>query len=302
MDEYEKYLSKWVGDPVVGKIVLSLTGLIVIYALTKLLSGRLSGLVKESNNRYYIKKSFNFLGFVCAIVFLSSVFSDKLSSLSVALGVAGAGVAFALQEVIASVAGWFAIVFGRFYSAGDRVQVGGTKGDVIDIGVLRTTLMEMGEWVKGDLYTGRIVRVANSFIFKEPVFNYSADFPFLWDELQVPIKWGSDLKSTTQTLEQLSNELLAAYATNSKRAWKKVVSRYRIEDAKLDPIVTYSIDASMVTYTIRYIVDFKKRRSVKHELSEKIVERISSRENVEFASSSEYQLTSVSSLNVDLRK
>ncbi len=100
------------------------------------------------------------------------------AGLSVALGVPGAGIAFALQEVIASVASWVAVSFGNFYSPGDRVQLGGIKGDVIDVGVLRTTLMEMGEWVNGDLYNGRIVRVANSFVFKEPVYNYSADFPF----------------------------------------------------------------------------------------------------------------------------
>jgi small-conductance mechanosensitive channel len=104
----------------------------------------------------------------------------------VAIGVAGAGIAFALQEVIGSVAGWIAISFGGFYRPGDRVQVGGIKGDVIDIGILRTTLMELGEWVNSDLYSGRIVRVANSFVFKQPVFNYSGDFPFLWDELRLP--------------------------------------------------------------------------------------------------------------------
>jgi small-conductance mechanosensitive channel len=97
-----------------------------------------------------------------------------LSSLTVALGVAGAGagIAFALQEVIASVAGWIALSFGQFYAVGDPVQLGSIKGDVIDIGVLRTTLMEIGEWVKGDQYNGRIVRVVNSFVFKEPVYNY----------------------------------------------------------------------------------------------------------------------------------
>lgn len=67
------------------------------------------------------------------------------------------------------------------------MQLGGIKGDVVDISILRTTLMEVGEWVKGDLYSGRTVRIANSFVFKEPVFNYSGDFPFLWDEVIVPV-------------------------------------------------------------------------------------------------------------------
>jgi small-conductance mechanosensitive channel len=121
-----------------------------------------------------------------------SVFSDRLGQSTVAFGVAGAGFAFALQEVIASVAGWLAVSWGGFYRTGDRVQLGGIKSDVVDIGMLRTTLLEVGQWVNGDLYNGRVLRVANSFVFKEPVFNYSADLPFLRDEIRVPIRYGTD--------------------------------------------------------------------------------------------------------------
>ncbi len=60
--------------------------------------------------------------------------------------------------------------------------------------------MECGQWVNADLYNGRIVRIANSFVFKEPVFNYSGDFPFLWDEIMVPIKYGSDYRLARQLL------------------------------------------------------------------------------------------------------
>jgi len=77
--------------------------------------------------------------------------------------------------------------FGSFYRIGNRVRLGGIIGDVIDIGVLRTTIMECGGWAKGDIYDGRIVRLASSFVFKEPVFNYSNDFPFLWHQIVVPV-------------------------------------------------------------------------------------------------------------------
>ena len=135
------------------------------------------------------------------------IFQEKLGGLTIAIGVAGAVIAFALQEVIVSVAGWFAITFSHFYKTGDRIQLGGIKGDVIDIGILRTTIMEIGEWVKGDNYNGRVVRVANSFVFKEPVFNYSGDFPFLWDEISVPIKYGSDYSKTRHMQEKIAHQM-----------------------------------------------------------------------------------------------
>ena len=69
----------------------------------------------------------------------------------------------------------------------------GVKGDVIDIGITKTTLMEIGNWVSGDNYSGRIVQISNSFIFKGSVHNYSTDFPFVWDEINLPIRYGSDI-------------------------------------------------------------------------------------------------------------
>lgn len=291
-------LQKILFDPTVGKIILTVIGLIIIFVISKVVGGNVGKFVKEGNNRYYIKKVVNFIAFLIAILFLSTVFSDKFSSLSVAIGVAGAGIAFALQEVIASVAGWMAILFGGFYSTGDRVQVGGSKGDVIDIGVLRTTLMELGQWVNGDLYTGRIIRVANSFVFKEPVFNYSADFPFLWDELVVPIKWGSDLAKTAEMFESITEDLVGDFTDGSKKAWAKVVNKFRIEDAKLDPIITYAFTPGQVDYTIRYIVDYKMRRTVKYQLSQKLIAAIEAEKSTEIASASEYQLTHVADMSV----
>jgi len=155
--------------------------------LIKVVQKNLFSKIKDNDNRYKAKKFSTFIGYLATVIFLTVIFSKKMGGLTVALGVAGAGIAFALQEVVASFAGWLAIMFGGFYNSGDRVQLGGIKGDVMDIGVLRTTIMETGQWVDGDLYNGRIVLIANSYVFKEPVFNYSGDFPFLWDEIKIPI-------------------------------------------------------------------------------------------------------------------
>jgi small-conductance mechanosensitive channel len=175
-------LLAWFLQPTVVKVMAALAALALARTVAGLVNRAVSPRVSDTTSRYRVRKVISFAGYAIGLTTILVIFSDRLGGLTVAFGVAGAGVAFALQEVIASVAGWVAIMFGGFYRIGDRVQLGGIKGDVIDIGVIRTTLMEIGEWVKGDLYSGRIVRIANSFVFKEPVFNYSGDFPFLWDE------------------------------------------------------------------------------------------------------------------------
>lgn len=165
-------------NPSIDRVFWLIIGLIFILILVQA-SKKVLGKRVKIDNWYKTKKIINAAGYVLFVLLILGVYSHRLTGITVALGVASAGIAFALQEVIASVAGWLAIMVGDFYRPGDRVQVGGIKGDVIDQGILRTTVMELGDWIDGDLYNGRIVRIANSFVFKEPVFNYSADFPFL---------------------------------------------------------------------------------------------------------------------------
>ena len=165
----EEFIHKYLYDPTVGKLVTIFVGIGIIWILVKATQRNILGRIKDNDNRYRAKKFGGFVGFILTVLLITIVYNDKLGGLTVAFGVAGAGIAFALQEVIASFAGWLAIMFGSFYKSGDRVELGGIKGDVMDIGVLRTTIMETGKWVDGDLYNGRIVFVANSFLFTEPV-------------------------------------------------------------------------------------------------------------------------------------
>ncbi|MBM3879376.1 MAG: mechanosensitive ion channel [Verrucomicrobia bacterium] len=156
-------LKQWLFDPVLGQFIAAAAAVLVVVVIVRVTQRALGRYVQNTERRYHLRKLVSVGGYLLAIFMLSLVFSNRLSGLTVAFGVAGAGIAFALQEVIASVAGWIALSFGRFYRTGDRVQLGGIKGDVIDIGVLRSTLMECGGWINGDLYNGRIVRVANKF-------------------------------------------------------------------------------------------------------------------------------------------
>src|SRR5581483_7622126 len=174
-------LPGWVRAPATARVLAALVAIAVIAVFARMARAAIINRVSDMDTRYRAVKVVRFVAFFVAAIALATIFSQRLASFTVAFGVAGAGVAFALQEVIASVAGWLAVLSGGFYKTGDRVQLGGIKGDVIDIGVLRTTLMECGQWVDGDLYNGRIVKVANSFVFKEPVVNYAGDFSFLWD-------------------------------------------------------------------------------------------------------------------------
>jgi len=270
----QNFIETWLFDPTIGKFIVAVIGVLIVITISRLMKRSLSRFIKENETRYRTRKFITFLSYLVIVFVIANIYSNRLGNLTVAFGVAGAGIAFALQEVIASIAGWFAVSFAGFYKVGDRVQLGGIKGDVIDISILRTTLMEVGEWVKGDLYSGRIVRIANSFVFKEAVFNYSGDFPFLWDEIVVPIKYGSDRQLARQILEKATKEVIGDYEQQAREAWQKMVNNYLVEEATVRPVVTLVANDNWMEFTVRYVVDFKKRRITKDQLFTRILDEM----------------------------
>ncbi len=302
MENLTRWITLGLTHPILGKIFFAILGILIISLLIRFFQYSLTRYLKDRDSRYYARKLIAFIGYVAGFIFITIVFKDRLGGLTVAIGVASAGIAFALQEVIASIAGWIAISFGGFYKPGDRVQLGGIKGDVIDIGILRTTLMELGEWVQSDLYTGRIVRIANSFVFKEPVFNYSGDFPFLWDEINVPVKYGSDHQLARKILEQVVEEIVTDDVMSAvKTAWQVMVRKYLIENASVEPTVALVLTDNWMEFTVRYVVDYKKRRLTKDKIFMRILDEFTKTENRVSIASTTFHLVETPVFDVRLK-
>lgn len=287
-------------SPASKRLLWAVLGVVTIQVVVFLVRRTLRSRIHNLDTRYRVKKAVQYLGFALMLLQLSVVYRAQLGGFTVAFGVAGAGIAFALQEVIASIAGWAAVSLGGFYDVGDRVQLGGIKGDVIDIGILRTTIMEIGEWVKGDLYNGRLVRVANSFVFKEPVYNYSGDYPFLWDEIKVPIKYGSDYRLAKEVLTEIAVEEVGHYGEAAQQAWREMVKKFRLEDASTTPMVTLVANDNWLEFTIRYVVACKSRRMTQDKLFFRILDAVEASQGKLAMASMTVQLVELPKLHVKL--
>ncbi len=296
----EEILARWLYDPVVGKALTSAVALLIIVVVIRLIRRWMGRFIKDNETRYRARKFVTFLGYVAAALTIAAIFSNQFRALTVAFGVAGAGVAFALQEVIVSIAGWVAIAFGNFFRVGDRIQLGGIRGDVIDVGVLRSTLMECGQWVNGDLYNGRIVRIANSFVFKEPVVNYSADFPFLWDEFTIAIRHGSDHRLAREIFKRVLQETVGEYAAFARQSWKVMVGKYRIEDARVEPMVSMMANENWMEFTARYVVDYRQRRGTKDRIFTRLVDELAATNGKVVLASSTLEIVEPSTVDVRL--
>ncbi len=268
------YIWSLLANPTIKKLVLSVISVILIYFIGYLVQISAGRHVEDGETRFRAKKWIKNLSYIIILLVLLAIFSDQLGGLAVFVGAVSVGIAIALQEVIVSVAGWMAVTMGKFYRPGDRVQLGGIKGDVMDISVLRTTIMEVGEWLEADLPTGRTVRIANSFVFKEPVFNYTSNFPFLWDELKIPIRHGSDYVLTRDLLQKVAQVISDPIIAEAAHSWKEMKRSYFIDDVTMAPQVTMKITDNWLEFTVRYIVGYRNRRFTRDLLFTRILEEI----------------------------
>ena len=257
-----------------AKCVAAVIGILLIYGTFHVLEQTLPRRFGRADARYKVRKFVVLSGYLAILLFLGLLFEDRLGRLTFAIGVVGAGVAVALQDVLASIAGAFSIGFSRLYTVGDRVQIGDTRGDVIDIGLLRTTLMETGNWVSKDLYNGRLVRIPNSTVLKGIVFNYSQGFQFIWDEIKVQFTNTSDCQFARDMLLRVAKGSIGDYLIQAEASWKYVTDNFRIANSSLEPIVTLVVNNASLEFGLSYVVDYTKRTAKEDELFTKIVAEV----------------------------
>ncbi len=278
-------LKQAVSLSLLGKCIAAVVGILIIHTAFRVLEQTVPRRFGQADARYRVRKFVVFSGYLASLLFLAMLFEDRLGRLSFALGIIGAGVAVALQDVVASIAGAFSIGFSKLYTVGDRVQIGDTRGDVIDIGLLRTTLMEIGNWVSRDSYNGRLVRIPNSTVLKASVFNYSQGFRFVWDEIKVVLSVSSDCQLAREMLLRVADAAIGEYLAEARSSWKYISDNYRIENPSLEPTVALAVNAGSLEFSLSYVVDYTKRTSLKTQLFTKLVEEVAnSKGRLEWAS------------------
>lgn len=293
MKQLAEFFSPYIKVETFNKLFYLVTAIILVLLFLYFLKKTISKQIDDSTKKYKVKKASNYFAYLLILIIALFIYRDKVGNVGIAVGLAGAGIAFALSEVITSFAGWLSIMFTNQVRVGQRVKIGDLKGDIIDIQILKTTIMEVGDWIKGDLYNGRITTLSNSFIFKQPIQNYSADYPFVWDEIEIPLRTQSDFKLAKEVFINVTNEICGKYAAQSKKKWIEMQNKFRIENAQVEPMVTMTFNENWITFTIRYIVDYTKRRSTKDLLYTRLLEEINKQDNLLMIATAAMEVTTI---------
>ena len=236
---------------------------------------------KERYRRYKILNTAIAVFVVAALVILwGRLFHNK----GTFFGLIGAGLAIALRDPLLSIAGRILIFAGNMYSVGDRIEINKISGDVIDVGFFYTRMMEIGNWITADQATGRIVQYPNSQIFGTPVYNYTQNFSYIWDQIDLPITYDSNMEAAARMMSEAGGEYTHEFLKKAETELEHMGHSFLVPKFELKPHVYISFDSNYVTLTMRYIVDPHQRRAAKSFLFERMLQGVQARDDIHYGS------------------
>ncbi len=217
--------------------------------------------VKDLARQYVLRKTVNYiLGFV-GLIALLKIWLGGMGALVTYFGILSAGLAIALQDPLVNLAGWIFVTVRKPFVVGDRIQIGETAGDVIDLRLFQFSLVEIGNWVDADQSTGRILHIPNGVVFNQSIANYTQGFNFIWNEIPVVVTFESDWKKAKGLLLDIANEQSAIQSEHAEQQVRRAARKFLIFFQHLTPIVWTEVVDHGVKLTIRYLCEPRKRRS-----------------------------------------
>ncbi len=272
----EKLLQAW-SSSITRKIVFSLFIVLLTFGIKRLVLQVVdSHIPEEKTHRFVVRKLAGYTIDATMLLVIFVIWAQPImTDISVTLGILGAGLAFALQELIGAIAGWFTIISTQPFNIGDRIEINGVKGDVIDIGPLFTKVLEMRNWIDYDYPTGRIVSVSNSAVFDSPVFNYTHRFQFVWDQINIPITYDSDWKKALEIMIDAakSHPEYVKLLPKAKAALRKAKRDFAIDHVTLDAQVFVKLTDNWIELSLIYPVESHMRPIVRSDIGIEILKK-----------------------------
>jgi small-conductance mechanosensitive channel len=249
----------------IGLTLVAVAGVLVLGALLRAGAGAMMRQRGGHKRRFWIEQGLHLITLAAVLIVLALAWGDELGNLGGVLGLVGAGLAVALQRVITSFAGYLIILRGKVFTVGDRITIGGVRGDVVALGFMQTTVLEMGQsppeqaaepaiWVRGRQYTGRVVRVTNDKIFDSPVYNYTREFPYVWDEIVIPIHHGADRHAAEEILLESARQRTRDVIEEARPCIDALQKDYYLKgEIEVQPRVYLTVTDNWLEMSLRFL-------------------------------------------------
>ncbi|WAC04372.1 MAG: mechanosensitive ion channel [Methanoregula sp.] len=272
-------------DPVVTDIFFTSVVLVVTYLIFTVVIGMfLVKRITDLKTRYTANKAISVLSVVFIIVLCLRIWVTDTSALIVSYGIIGAGLAFALQDVFKNFVGGILIMISGMYRVGDRISINDKYGDVMDIGVMSTTLMEIRGWVSGDQPSGRLLIIPNGLVINNPFYNYTRDHSFIWDEIFIPLTYDSDWRLAKEIVLGIVKAETASITVQADAEIERIGEKYYLPKKVVEPSAYITMTDNWITLDVRYVTDARSRRVLRSRLSELILAAIEKEDRVTISS------------------
>jgi small-conductance mechanosensitive channel len=271
---------------VLEKLIILALIAFALYGLSRLVRRGIDTYIEDVKQRHQLRKIVTYAFWIALTIAAVTLFAERLAlaDIGTVLGLIAAAVTIALADVVRSLAGWIYITSRRGVEIGSRVEVEGIKGDVIDIGLLKTTLLEVGEPLVHALQsTGRIVTVPNSLFLMGKVIASASVNPLVWQEMQIQVTFESDWKLARQIIQEIADEQYQKIVPDLRAGFEKLERQFAFRLGSTAPIVYTEIADSGVMLTLRYLTPVRRRRSSVDNISGRILDRFAQEPSVELA-------------------
>ncbi len=259
-------------------------GIVIVFTLLHRLAIYLISRGEADPIAKYRARKFSayFLTFT-ALLLVFLLWSTSSGQFITVVGLASAGLAVALKDLIVDLIGWLFIMVRKPFSLGDRIEVNGVRGDVVDLRSFQFSLLEVGNWVEADQSTGRVVHVPNRFVFTHNIINYNNGFGFVWNEIPVLVTFESNWRKAKAILEEIAQRVSLHFSEEAEEALRKRMAKFMIFYKHLSPKIYTSVKESGVLLTIRYLCKPRARRGTEEEIWEAVLEAFDREPDIELA-------------------
>ena len=272
-------------EPLVTNLFLTALVVTIAYLVFSVFVGRLIVTrVQDMKARYTVVKTVSLLSVVVMFVLGLRIWVADPSSLLIAYGIIGAGIAFVLQDMFKNVVGGVLIIVSGYYNVGERIAIDGRVGDVMDIGILDTTLMEIRGWVGGDQPSGRLLAIPNGLVLNHSFINYTRDHSFLWDEISIHLTYESDWRRAREIVLSILSRETDAVTAQAEIEIERIGQRYYLPRKVVEPSVYIALTDNWITLDARYVTDARTRRILRSRLSELILSAFEREDGITIAS------------------
>lgn len=265
------------------KIIVSLLIFIGLFFLKLIASYLVNRKVKDIKQAYHYRRIITYIFALLLVLIIGPIWIEGFQTLTTFLGLTSAGLAIAMHDTVANIAGWLFIITRKPFNVGDRIEIGGIAGDVIDIRLFQFSLVEIRNWVDADQSTGRIVHIPNNKILREPISNFQTGFEYIWNEISVLITFESNWEKAKQILSSIAQQKAEHLSSDAQQQIRDAARKYLIFYDKLTPIVYTSVKESGVLLTIRYLVNPRQRRNTEQQIWEAILLSFSQEKDISLA-------------------